>query len=126
MARLDKDMGSSAYDDIFAGTEPTALVGTVKLAAGQGTVERGTIVIGTPGQTFRVVDKAPTSSETGYIVCEDTDTGSDDESDPVVAFVYKTGCFIRQRLKTDGTYQLTDVEWAKLRHIGIQSEDLFD
>lgn len=123
MARLDKDMGASAYDDIFAGTEPTALVGTVKLAASQGVLERGTIVIGEPGKEFRAADKAPTSAETGYILCEDTDTGT---GSAVVAFVYKTGCFIRDRLKTDGEYELTDVEWAKLRHIGIQTEDLFE
>lgn len=123
MARLDKDMGASAYDDIFAGTEPTALVGTVKLAAGNGVVERGTIVLGEPGGEFRPVDKAPTSAETAYIVCEDTDTGT---GDAVVGFVYKTGCFVRQRLKTDGTYQLTDTDWAKLRHIGVQTEDLFE
>lgn len=123
MARLDKDMGASAYDDIFAGTEPTALVGTVKLAAGNGVVERGTIVLGEPGGEFRPVDAAPTSAETAYILCEDTDTGT---GDAVVGFVYKTGCFIRQRLKTDGTYELTDTDWAKLRHIGVQTEDLFE
>lgn len=122
MARLDKDMGSSAYDDIFAATQPAALVGTVKLAANKGLVERGTIVLGEPGGEFRPVDAAPKSAETAYILCEDTDTGTDGA---VVGFVYKTGCFIRDRLKTDGTYELTDTDWAKLRHIGIQTEDLF-
>lgn len=121
MARLDKDMGGSVYDDILAGPHPHPLVGSVKLADSQGVLERGTIVIGEPGGEFRAIDKAPTNAETGYILCEDTDTGTDDA---VVGFVYKTGNFIRDRLKTDGTFEMTAKQWDQLRGIGIFTEEL--
>lgn len=121
MARLDTDMGSTAYDDIFAGTEPAPLVGTIKLAANQGVLERGTIVIGEPGGEFRAVDAAPTSGETGMVLSEDTDTGT---GEAVAAYAYKTGCFARGRLKTDGTYELSADDVDKLRGIGIITEDI--
>lgn len=118
--RLDTDMGSMAYDDIIAGTEPAALITTIKLAASQGVLERGTIVTGTPGGEFSACSKTTSGGETGFILAEDTDTGT---GSAVVAYAYKTGCFFRDRLKTDGSYVLTDADWDKLRGIGIMTED---
>ena len=120
MARLDETVGTTDYNDIFAGPEPVAHLTTVKLAASQGVLERGTIVTGTPAGEFSACSATTTGDQTGYILAEDTDTGT---SDAVEAHVYKTGYFRREALKTDGSYTLTDVDWDKLRGIGIITTD---
>ena len=120
MARLDETVGTADYNDIFAGPEPVAHLTTVKLADSQGVLGRGTIVTGTPGGEFSACSATTTGDQTGYVLAEDTDTGTDDA---VMAHVYKTGYFRREALKTDGSYTLTDVDWDKLRGIGIITTD---
>lgn len=120
MARLDQTVGNADYNDIFAGPYPVAHLTTVKLADSQGVLERGTIVTGTPGGEFSACSATATGDTTGYVLAEDTDTGT---SDAVEAHVYKTGYFRREALKTDGSYTLTDVDWDKLRGIGIITTD---
>ncbi len=120
MARLDQTVGNADYNAIFAGPYPVAHLTTVKLADSQGVLERGTIVTGTPGGEFSACSATATGDTTGYVLAEDTDTGT---TDAVEAHVYKTGYFRREALKTDGSYTLTDVDWDKLRGIGIITTD---
>lgn len=120
MARLDQTVGTADYTDIFAGPYPVAHLTTVKLAASQGVLERGTVVTGTPGGEFSACSETATGDTTGYVLAEDTDTGT---NDAVEAHVYKTGYFCREALKTNGSYTLTDVDYDKLRGIGIITTD---
>lgn len=134
MARLDELVGAREYDDIFAGATPTALVGTILLAEGNGVLKRGTIVSGTAGEGLEAVSAALGISASGsdsiavakpavYVLAEDVDTG-DSGSSTVEAFAYKTGCFARQRLLTDGEYEMTAADWEYLRGEGIITEDI--
>lgn len=119
MARLDNLVGTADYNDIFASATPTAHIATVKLAASQGVLKRGSLLVGVPGQALSLCSKTAEGSEYAYVLAEDTDTGTDGD---VIGFAYKTGNFVRQRLITN-SYTLTDEDYDKLRGIGILTED---
>lgn len=122
MADLYEQVGTCEYNDIFAGTDPAPHVQAVELAASQGVLKRGSILVGTPGGEFSIASEAVQSGETGFILAEDTDTGT---GDAVVAPVFSSGFFRREALLTDG-YTVTDAEWDKLRGIGIFTTDSID
>ena len=121
MARLDETVGTADYNDIFAGPRagrpsdnrqaPPPHMACSSAAPSS---------TGTPGGEFSACSATATGDTTGYILAEDTDTGTDDA---VMAHVYKTGYFRREALKTDGSYTLTDVDYDKLRGIGIITTD---
>ena len=122
MANLYEQVGTCDYNDIFAGTDPAPHVQAVELAASQGVLKRGSLLVGQPGGEFSIMSKAVQSGETGFILAEDTDTGT---GDAVVAPVFSSGFFRREAILTDG-YTVTDAEWDKLRGICIFTTDSVD
>ena len=44
MSRLDENLGSVGFDNLIHGNEPSALTGHIKLASGQGTLLRGSVI----------------------------------------------------------------------------------
>lgn len=44
MSRLDENLGSVGFDNLIHGNEPAALTGHIKLASGQGTLLRGSVI----------------------------------------------------------------------------------
>lgn len=122
MAALNERVGSADYNDIFAGTEPAPHVQAVKLAASQGVLERGSLLVGVPGEEFSIMSAAVQSGQTGLILAEDTDTGTDGA---VTAPAYSSGFFRREAIKTK-SYDVTDAEWDKLRGICIFTTDSVD
>lgn len=123
MADLYEQVGTCDYNDIFAGPAPVAHVVAVKLAASQGTLERGTVIVGVPGEEFSACSATATGDQTGYVLAEDTDTGT---GAAVTAPAFSTGFFRREALRTNGTYELTPVDYDKLRGIGILTTDSVD
>lgn len=117
MAELHQTVGTVDYNDIIAAATPTAHVATIKLAASQGVLPRGTVVTGTAGGEVSVIAAAATT-EPVYVLCDEVDTGSD----AVTAFGYKTGNFVRQRLNV-GEYTMTAADWEALRVQGILTQD---
>lgn len=130
MANLYEQVGTCDYNDIFAGTEPTALTTTIKVTESQGVLKRGTLVSGTAGGEMTVVvaalatTVASTSATTPavYVIAEDVDTGT---TDAVAATAYKTGYFRTEALVTK-SYALTAADLQFLRAQGIQTTDSID
>lgn len=130
MANLYEQVGTCDYNDIFAGTEPTALTTTIKVTESQGVLKRGTLVSGTAGGEMTVVAAAlattvaSTSATTPavYVIAEDVDTGT---TDAVAATAYKTGYFRTEALVTK-SYALTAADLQFLRAQGIQTTDSID
>lgn len=133
MANLYEQVGTCDYNDIFAGTEPTALTTTIKVTESQGVLKRGTLVSGTAGGEMTVVAAALATTASGsgsitvsspavYVIAEDVDTGT---TDAVAATAYKTGYFRTEALVTK-SYALTAADLQFLRAQGIQTTDSID
>ena len=132
--RLDENLGNVDYDKLFVDNVPEADVVTVKLAASQGVLVRGTLVSGTPGgnlsavakalgDTVTVAESAGTMNYTSvFVLADDVDTGT---SDAVVAVAYRTGHFNRAALVTK-SYTLTAADEECLRGKGILLSDALD
>ena len=122
MADLYEQVGTCDYNDIFASATPTPHTQTVKLAASQGVLKRGSLLVGPVGGEFKLCSKSAESGETGFVLAEDTDTGTDDA---VYATAYTTGHFRRDALITS-SYTLTAKDIDALRGIGILTTDSID
>lgn len=132
--RLDQSLGSVGYDNLFVENIPEADVVTIKLAASQGVLKRGTLVSGTPGGNFSVVSKALADTVTvaesagtmnvvtAYVLSDEVDTGT---GSAVVAVAYRTGHFNRAALITS-SYTLTATDEEFLRGKGILLSDALD
>lgn len=106
MALHNSDCGTVNYDNLVncAGD-----VGSIKLAAGQGTLERGSIIT----EDGKLLAKGGTAS---YILCEKTDT---DDTETVTGIVYKNGNFVKNSLIVATDYILTEADVDTLRKAGI-------
>ena len=132
--RLDETLGTVGYDNLFVENIPEADVVSVKLAASQGVLARGTLLSGTPGGEFKIVaaalaDTVTVSDSTGtmnvttaYVLADDVDTGT---SGAVVAVAYRTGHFNRAALVTS-SYSLNAADEEFLRGKGILLSDALD
>ena len=132
--RLDESLGTVGYDNLFVENIPEADVVTVKLAASQGVLARGTLISGEPGGNFSAVaatlvptvsvsDSTGTiSGNTAYVLADDVDTGT---SGAVVGIAYRTGHFNRGALITK-SYSLTAADEEFLRGKGILLSDALD
>ena len=85
-------------------------VGTLTLAAGQGTLKKGTIVDATG-------TKIVTGGTPYGILADDTDTTA-----AVVATVYLDGTYIRETIETATGFTLAAADIAALRDAGIYVE----
>ena len=122
MTRLDKTVGTCAYDDIFAGTSPAAHATTVKLAASTAGLARGTVLAGVPGGNLAPLSKAVAAGEAVYILAEPVESTAAGDA----ASAYKTGCFARNRLKCAGSYELAAADIEALRQAGIITADVIE
>ena len=92
--RLNETIGAVEYDGIINSACNSDVV-TVQLKAGEGVLERGTIVTGTPGGELAPVAAALNASNGAYILTDDTDI-----SVATVATAYRSGHFNRNKLNT--------------------------
>lgn len=135
MASLIENLGAVNFDNLFAENAPESDVVTVKLAASQGVLKRGSVISGEPGGNMSLVSAAlaPTvtvagssgtiSKLTAYILADDVDTGT---SGAVTAVAYRTGHFNRNALIVGSSYTLTDADEEFLRGLGILLSDALD
>ena len=117
---LNENIGAVEYDSIFNSACDADVV-SIQLAAGNGTLKRGTIVTGTAGGQLAPVAAALEASKGAYILTDDVDT-----SVVTVATAYRTGYFNRNKLITNGSYKLTAGDEEILRACGILLADAIE
>lgn len=121
--RLDENIGTVGYDGLIVANEPVADVVTVRLAASQGVLARGTVITGAAGGNMSAASAALVATNAVYILADDTDTGT---SSAVVATAYRTGHFARNKLTIDGSYTLVAADEEIMRNAGILLSDALD
>ena len=119
--RLDENIGAVEYDGLIVNNVPVADVVTVKLAAGNGILKRGTVVTGAAGDELAPAEAALSATNGTYILTDDTDVTAG-----AVATAYRTGHFARTKLHTDGSYTLTAADEEILRNAGILLSDAIE
>lgn len=123
MARLDATIDEFAYDDILADTTPAAFVTTVKLAASEKALPKGTVLVcDTADGQFKAASEALKATDTIFILAEDVEKA---EADDVVG-AYKSGNFYRNRLVGDGEYELAAADFETLRKSGYLTKDVIE
>lgn len=132
---LYESLGTVGYDDLFVENVPESDVVTIKLAASQGVLARGSLVSGTPGGEMKLLaaalaDTVTVASTNGtmnyvtaYVLADDVDTGT---GSAVVAIAYRTGHFNRAAIIVGSSYTMTDADEEFLRGKGILLSDALD
>lgn len=119
--RLNENIGAVEYDGLIVSNAPVADVVTINLAAGTGTLKRGTVVTGDAGAALAPAAAALSGTKGTYILADDTDV-----SEETAATAYRTGHFARNKLTTNGSYTLTAADEEILRNAGILLSDAIE
>lgn len=119
--RLNETIGAVEYDGLIVSNVPVADVVTVKLAAGSGTLKRGTVVTGDAGAELAPAAAELAATKGTYILADDTDA-----TKATVATAYRAGHFARNKLTTNGSYKLTAADEEILRNAGILLSDAIE
>lgn len=123
MTRLDSEFGTHKFDDIIADVSPSPLIASVKLAASEIPLVRGTIITAkTADGQFGALSAAIAEDDVVFILADDVAKAEADD----VATAYKAGNFIRDRLVTDGEYELVAADFEALRDAGIQTTGMIE
>lgn len=118
MSRLDKTIGSAEFDNLFNSHHPIAEVFHVELAAGQGVLERGTLLATADGSMVKI--SAGTTGKANAVLAETVDTGA---GDAVYGIAYRTGHFNTNGLIVAEGYEITAADKEALRSVGILVSD---
>lgn len=118
MSRLDENLGAVGFDNLINGVNPPAEVFSVELAAGQGVLERGTLLATADGGMVKI--SAATTGKANAVLADTVDTG---EGDAVVATAYRTGHFNTNGLIVADGYEITAADKEALRVAGILISD---
>ena len=114
--RHDEVIGSVGYDNLVNGLTPGAEVFTVKVAADQGVLERGTLLAVADGGMVKI--SAATTGKANAVLAEAVDTGSAE-----YAIAYRTGHFNANKLIVADGYEITAADKEALRVAGILISD---
>lgn len=123
MANLyEKGFDSVERDNLIAGTEIPLMVKSVKLAAGQGVLKRGTVlgIITASGQAVKVDSSKSDGSEKADCILTDTVDTTGEE--PIVTTAYSSGLFNRKALIFGGS-DTAEKHETRLRELGIFLKD---
>lgn len=115
--RLDKTIGSVGFDNLFHGVNPPAEVFGVELAAGQGILERGTLLATSDGGMVKI--SSATTGKANAVLADDADT----TDGAVTAVAYRTGHFNGNALIVADGYEITEADKEALRGVGILISD---
>lgn len=114
--RLDETIGSVGFDNLFHGTYPGAEVFSVQLAAGQGVLERGTLLAKTDGGLVKI--SSATTGKANAVLAETVDA-----TEAVTGIAYRTGHFNGNQLIVADGYEITAADKEALRVAGILISD---
>ena len=118
MSRLDENLGAVGFDNLIHGTYPPAEVFSVQLAAGQGVLERGTLLATAEGGMVKI--SADTAGKANAVLADAVDTGEDGT---VTGIAYRTGHFNANTLIVADGYEITADDKEALRVAGILISD---
>lgn len=117
MALYNEKIGEMKQDNLFASVDVKAIPQSVVIAAGEGVLERGTVLsMGTDGKC-KVA--SATTGLTPYGILSD----AVDATSEAVAEVYVSGVFNKNALKVKSGYTLTAADITALRNGGIYLEN---
>ena len=92
MSRLDENLGGVGFDNLIADSYPPADVFSVQLAAGQGILERGTLLALKDDGTMETIG-TETTGKANAVLTDPVDTGDAAEGEAVPGIAYRTGHF---------------------------------
>jgi hypothetical protein len=114
--RLDENLGSVGYDNLVNGIAPGAEVFHVQLAAGQGVLERGTLLAATDGGMVKI--SAATTGKANAVLAETVDA-----TEAATGIAYRSGHFNANTLIVADGYEITAADKEALRVAGILISD---
>lgn len=113
------------YDNLIHDAYPPAQVFRVEVKAGQGLLERGTLLAKT-GEGMKMIG-GQTAGEANAVLAEPVETGMQDTEEgaagTVGAVAYRTGHFNSNALITAEGYEITAEDKENLRSVGILISD---
>lgn len=118
MSRLDENLGAVGFDNLINGTYPPAEVFNVQVKAGQGVLERGTLLAIAEGGMVMI--SAGTTGKANAVLADPVDTGAGAAVD---AIAYRTGHFNANKLIVADGYEITAADKEALRVAGILISD---
>lgn len=118
MSRLDENLGSVGYDNLINGMNPGAEVFSVQIAAGQGVLERGTLLATAEGGMVKI--GTATTGKANAVLADAVDTGN---GEAVTGIAYRTGHFNANALIVADGYEITAADKEALRVAGILISD---
>ena len=119
--RLDENLGAVEYDGLIVSNVPGTDVVTVKIAAGNGTLKRGTLVTGTPGGELAPVNAALVATKATFVLTDEVNA-----TEVAVTTAYRCGHFARNKLIVAEGYALTAADEEVLRNAGILLSDAIE
>lgn len=114
--RLDSVIGSMSPDNLIHDLYPAAEVTHVQLAAGQGVLERGTLLAAADGGMVKI--SAATTGKANAVLAEEVDA-----TEAVIGIAYRTGHFNGNCLIVADDYEITAADKEALRVAGILISD---
>lgn len=122
MSRLDENLGGVGFDNLIADSYPPTDVFSVQLAAGQGILERGTLLALKDDGTMETIG-TETTGKANAVLTDPVDTGDAAESEAVPGIAYRTGHFNTNRLIVAEGYTITAADREALRIAGILTSE---
>lgn len=114
--RHDEVIGSVGFDNLINGVYPPAEVFSIELAAGQGVLERGTLLATGDGGMVKI--SATTTGKANAVLAESVDA-----TEAAHGIAYRTGHFNANRLIVGDGYEITAADKEALRVAGILISD---
>lgn len=122
MSRLDENLGGVGFDNLIADIYPPTDVFSVQLVAGQGILERGTLLARKDDGTMKMIG-TETTGKANAVLSDPVDTGDSAEGETVPGIAYRTGHFNTNRLIVAEGYEITAADREALRTAGILTSE---
>lgn len=119
---LVRKIGSVGQDNLIAKLFPPAEPFGVKVAAGQGQLKRGTVLVSGEDGTYTVLADAATG-KANCVLADDVDASG---TEAVTAVAYRTGHLNSRALIVAEGYTLTQADREELRRGGILLSEMMD
>lgn len=124
MSRLDKTIEKFGYDNLIVGTYPPVDEFTVSLAAGEGTLKRGTVLARSAADgSMKILGSAAAEKDTLTANCVLADDAVLDAEEATEALAYRTGHFATNVLIVKEGSTITDDDKEELRKCNILLSD---